>query len=182
MFTGTTVRLRAYRSSDREALERVETDPEAVYLAEDGPALPRSERDLDAFLSQASSGGPTYLFVVERLEDGAFLGTVGAFRADWKNRHIEVGISLDRSVWGQGYGTDAMKVLVRVLFNEMNLHKVKLGVISHNPRAQRSYEKVGFKMDGRLREEIYRDGRYYDLIQMSLLRSDWLAAQENQGQ
>lgn len=177
MFTGTTVHLRAYRSSDRQALERVENDPEALYLAEDGLPFPRTERDLDGFLSQASAEGPSYLFAIERLEDGAFIGTVGTFKADWKNRHVEVGISLDRSVWGQGYGTDAMNVLVRVLFTEMNLHKVKLGVISHNPRAQRSYEKVGFKVDGRLRQEIYRGGTYHDLIQMSLLRSDWLADQ-----
>ncbi|MGE5591502.1 MAG: GNAT family N-acetyltransferase [Bacillota bacterium] len=76
MFTGTTVCLRAYRTSDREALERVENDAETLYLAEDDLALPRTERDLDAFLSQASSRGPNYLFVIERLEDGAFLGTV----------------------------------------------------------------------------------------------------------
>lgn len=175
MFTGTKVRLRACKSSDREAFERIESDMEARYLMEDGLAFPRTERDLDGFFNQASSEGPFFLFAVERIEDGAFIGTIAAFKKDWKNRHIEVGISLDRSVWGQGYGTDAMNVMVRVIFTEMNLHKVKLSVISHNPRAHRSYEKVGFKVDGRLRDEIYRGGKYHDLIQMSLLRSDWLA-------
>lgn len=181
MLTGTKVRLRAFQSADRAAFARIESDPESRHFMQDGLPFPPTAQDLDSFLSQASADGPVFLFAVERLEDGAFIGTVAAFKTDWKNRHISVGISLDRAVWGQGCGTDAMKTLVRVIFTEMNLHKVKLSVIAHNPRAIRSYEKVGFQVDGRLRDEIFRAGQYYDLIEMSLLRRDWLASRRTEG-
>jgi ribosomal-protein-alanine N-acetyltransferase len=177
MLTGTKVRLRAFHTSDRDAFDRIESDPEARQLLEDGIPFPPTARDSDAFLDKVSANGPIFLFAVERLEDGVFIGTIAGFKVNWKNRHITVGISLDRSVWGQGCGTDAMKILVGVIFTEMNLHKVKLNVIANNPRAIRSYEKVGFQVDGHLRDDIFRAGKYFDLIEMSLLRRDWLAAQ-----
>ena len=61
-------------------------------------------------------------------------------------------------------------------FERIGLHRVGLSVFSFNERAIRSYEKAGFRIEGRLREAIARDGRYWDEIQMGVLRDDWLAA------
>nr|WP_206076217.1 GNAT family protein [Marinitoga lauensis] len=72
-----------------------------------------------------------------------------------------------------GYGTEAMKLLVNFIFDEMNINKVKLHVFSFNKRAIRSYEKVGFKVEGVLREQIFREGKYHDEIIMGILRREW---------
>ena len=60
-------------------------------------------------------------------------------------------------------------------FENLELHRVGLSVFSYNTRAIRAYEKVGFRHEGRLRDAIQRDGRYWDEIQMGILREEWLA-------
>ncbi|MBO8161851.1 MAG: GNAT family N-acetyltransferase, partial [Thermosipho sp. (in: Bacteria)] len=92
---------------------------------------------------------------------------------DWKNSVATVGIFLGRPHWNKGYGTDAMKVLVRFIFNEMNINKVKLSVYSFNKRGIRAYEKAGFKIEGVLREELFREGKYHDVYVMGILKNEW---------
>jgi len=84
-----------------------------------------------------------------------------------------VGIFLGKMHWNHGYGTDALSVLVDFCFNEMNLHKVYLYVFSYNERAIHTYEKIGFKVDATLRDNIFKDGKYQDELVMSILRSEW---------
>ena len=66
-------------------------------------------------------------------------------------------------------------------FTSMGLHRVSLAVFAFNERAIRSYEKVGFVVEGQARDAIYRDGRYWDEIDMSMLESEWRASQEPDG-
>jgi RimJ/RimL family protein N-acetyltransferase len=92
----------------------------------------------------------------------------------WTHGESFVGIGLgEREHWGKGYGTDAMRVILKYAFSELNLYRVSLNVFDYNPRAKRSYEKVGFKEEGRCREFLLRDGKRYDLIFMGILRSEW---------
>nr|MBA3627817.1 GNAT family N-acetyltransferase [Chloroflexota bacterium] len=77
-------------------------------------------------------------------------------------------------VWGQGYGTEAASLMLAHAFERLGLHRVGLSVFSFNERAIRSYEKAGFRIEGRLRDAIARDGRYWDEIQMGALRPEWL--------
>ena len=75
-----------------------------------------------------------------------------------------------------GYGTEAARLMLRLAFERIGLHRVGLSVFAFNERAIRSYQKAGFRVEGRLREAIARDGRYWDEIQMGVLRDEWLAA------
>jgi RimJ/RimL family protein N-acetyltransferase len=59
-------------------------------------------------------------------------------------------------------------------FDRLGLHRVGLSVFSYNLRAIRAYEKAGFRIEGRQREAILRDGRYWDEIQMSVLVDEWV--------
>ena len=84
------------------------------------------------------------------------------------------GIGLgERNYWGNGYGTDAMQIMLRYAFRELNLHRVSLDVFEYNPRALHSYEKAGFQIEGRRRKMVQRDGRRYDMIFMGILREAW---------
>jgi hypothetical protein len=71
-------------------------------------------------------------------------------------------------------GTDAMRVMLRYVFNELNLRRVSLIVFEYNLRAIRSYEKVGFVHEGRVRRVMQRDGRRWDFLYMGILREEWL--------
>ena len=89
--------------------------------------------------------------------------------------HITIG---ERDAWGRGMGSEATALMVGHAFEVLGLHRVGLSVFAFNLRAIRAYERVGFRPEGRLREAIWRDGRFWDEIQMGLLADEWQAAKQ----
>jgi RimJ/RimL family protein N-acetyltransferase len=86
----------------------------------------------------------------------------------------------EKSLWSQGFGTDAVILLLDYAFNVLNLHKVWLGVLSFNKRAYRTYKKVGFKEVGRFREHIrIGDCKYTDYIVMDILNQEFMQRHES---
>ncbi len=84
--------------------------------------------------------------------------------------HITIG---EHDAWGRGFGTEAARLMLWLAFERIGLHRVGLSVFAFNERAVRSYRKVGFQVEGRLREAIQRDDGYWDELQMGILRSEW---------
>jgi RimJ/RimL family protein N-acetyltransferase len=84
--------------------------------------------------------------------------------------HITIG---ERDAWGRGLGTETAELMLAHAFDGLGLHRVGLSVFSFNPRAIRAYEKAGFRFEGRIRDAIRRDGRYWDEIQMGVLSDEW---------
>ena len=116
-------------------------------------------------------------FAILTREQGLLLGNCGLHQIDWSNRHAVFGIFIgDKNHWSKGYGTDAMKVILRFAFQELNLRRVTLNTFEYNPRAIRSYGKAGFILEGSERGYLYREGQRWDLIYMGILREEWLAA------
>jgi len=102
------------------------------------------------------------------------VGNVGLVNLNWKDRSAEVGIFIgEKQYWNQGYGRKAMELLLDHAFETINLHRVYLRVFETNPRAVRSYEKTGFQHEGRMRSAHYQNGRYIDVLLMSVLRPEW---------
>ncbi len=102
------------------------------------------------------------------------IGNSGFNGVDWKNSSAEVGIFIgNKKFWNQGYGSEAMQLLVNTGFNRLNLNRIYLNVFATNPRAIHTYEKVGFVHEGRFRQDIFLNGRYVDVLMMSILRSEW---------
>lgn len=117
-----------------------------------------------------------YIFLIRRLEDDAPIGFIDLSGFNNINRDAWVGIAIgEPEYWGQGYGADAMRVLVRYGFSELNLHRVNLDVFADNPRAVKSYENAGFVKEGVMPSFTMRDGRRWDIVFMGILRSDWEA-------
>jgi len=102
------------------------------------------------------------------------IGGIGFFRLDYKNRSSEFGIMIgDKTYWNQGYGTEAVRLLLHLGFNTLSLNRIHLRVLENNPRAIRAYEKAGFKHEGRQRQAEFKDGKYIDLLVMSILKSEY---------
>jgi len=174
MFTGELVKLRGYRNSDTEKALKYVNEPEVGRNLFPDVPFPLTEEDENKWIASQSKFAKDYNFVIEDLKTGAYIGGCGLKAVDWKNRHVEVGIMIGNSDFrGCGYGTDAMKILIRFIFNELNLRKIKLYVFSFNKRAIRSYEKCGFKTEATLKEELYRDGQYQDVYIMSIFKKDF---------
>jgi diamine N-acetyltransferase len=102
------------------------------------------------------------------------IGTLSLMAVNWKDRSAEVGIFIgEKQYWSQGYGRMAMELLLDHAFQMINLHRIFLRVFETNPRAIRSYEKVGFQHEGRLRSAHYQNGQYIDVLLMSVLQPEW---------
>lgn len=103
-----------------------------------------------------------------------FIGGCSLFEIDSRNQHCHIGIFIgDKNYWSKGFGSEAMRLLIDYAFKTLNMRKVCLTVFSHNPRAERCYDKIGFKEIGRRYEHRYIDGQWRDEILMELFRDDF---------
>lgn len=161
-----------------KALSRWARNSEYWRLLATEPAYTFSVKNTQKWLEkEMEKDSPSmFLFSIRSLEDDRLIGEIGLDGVSWSQGDTFVGISLgDRADWGKGYGTDAMRVILRYAFRELNLQRVTLDVFEYNPRAMRSYEKAGFSYEGRARQFLHRDGQRYDLIFMGILREEWQA-------
>ena len=102
------------------------------------------------------------------------IGSVGLHDISLAHRNAEIGIFIgNKSYWSKGYGTEALKLMMGHGFDQLNLHRIFLIVMSFNTRAIRAYEKVGFKKEAVFREHVYANGKYHDDYLMGILEDEW---------
>ncbi|WP_261129833.1 GNAT family N-acetyltransferase [Bacillus sp. Marseille-Q3570] len=111
--------------------------------------------------------------IYTRGENPKHIGTINYSELDIVSRRCTVGIGIGKDYWDNGYGSDAMKAFIHYLFQTMNLNRIQLYTWSGNVRAIRSYEKNGFVVEGRMRNDEYIDGKYYDSVVMGLLKEEY---------
>jgi RimJ/RimL family protein N-acetyltransferase len=117
------------------------------------------------------------MFAVRTLDDNTFIGTCGIVNLNMFIHCAEIGINLAHPDYrGKGYGSEIMILTMRYGFEQFNLNRINLRVMSFNIRAIRLYEKLGFKHEVREREVFFHDGRYFDQLLMGILLSEWEAA------
>lgn len=135
------------------------------------PATVESQTE---FYRQVATGSDSDLVLAIVAREGdVHIGNIGLHRIDWQNRCAEYGVVIgERSFAGQGIGTEATHLICRHGFDRLNLHRIWLGVFAVHEVAIRLYQRVGFKIEGTLREEILRDGRYHDKVIMGLLADE----------
>ncbi|MGQ0716691.1 MAG: GNAT family N-acetyltransferase [Pseudonocardiales bacterium] len=108
-----------------------------------------------------------------RVEDGAFLGEAVLNKLDPDNESANYRVWLaGPQVFGRGYGTEITRLVLDFALGTVGLHRVSLDVFDFNLRAQRVYEKCGFRHEGRLREALHWDGQWHDELLMAVLHSD----------
>lgn len=160
-----------------EAIHRWDRDSEFRRLLDSSPANQYSVKKLKELCQKEQVDEPRsgYTFGIHSVEGNNLIGFTDLEGNIIPHGEAFVGIGIgDRDFWGKGYGSDAMKVILRFAFQELNLRRVALDTFEYNPRAIHSYEKVGFIHEGRARKYLYREGRRWDLIFMGILREEWL--------
>ena len=174
LLTGQSVRLTAVNpDADADVIARWSRDSQFWRLAHTEPAYPASAKNIRRELEERSLDRHGY--GMRTLADDRLIGWIGLYNIFWARREAFLGINIgERNDWGKGYGTDALRVLLRYAFEELNLQRISLSFLEGNDRAMRSYEKCGFRLEGRERRAWAYDGRRWDEIYMGLLRDEWL--------
>ncbi|MFZ3589963.1 GNAT family N-acetyltransferase [Bacillus sp. DJP31] len=172
-FKGNKVRLTASRHEDAEIMVKWFEDAEYLRNVDTDIARPRMVTELE---SEEKSGPNSAYFRIRTLKDDELIGFVVIHNIEWNNRVGLLAIGIGESKFRNlGYGQDALQLILRYAFHELNLNRVGLDVIEYNQKAIHAYEKIGFQKEGRMREAVFRDGNSYDRIIMSILRSEWEA-------
>jgi RimJ/RimL family protein N-acetyltransferase len=174
LFESTKVKFRKMTAEDTELYHKWRNDIEVMQFT--NPDL--DVHPLDAtkyFVEQVILGSDTsksYIIVDKNTETP--IGVVSLINIDYKNRNAECIIDIgEKEYWGQGYGTESLKLLLDFAFYEMNLHRIMLKVFSFNERAVKLYNRLGFQKEGISRQSLFRNGIWHDIIHMGILQEEY---------
>lgn len=173
MIIGENINLRALNNNDKQKILNWVNNPRLRKLT--GGVFPISDIEHEKWFESRLIDPINKVFGIENKIDFTTIGIVGLKNVDFINSSSEVYIYIgDEKYWGKGYGTEALHKLVEFGINELNLHRIYLYVFDYNERAISSYEKLGFKIEGILRDSLYKGGKYHNKILMSLLSNELL--------
>lgn len=165
--------LRKHVADNVTAFQRWYSDPEVARLAryQDAPMRPD---EIDRFFQLRALGNESLTMAIHDRESGRLIGSCALSQVDGENGsamyHITIG---EKDMWGRGYGTEATQLMLDHAFGTLGLHRIALTVFEFNERAIRAYRSCGFVVEGRARESIWRDGRWWDELAMSVLSTEW---------
>lgn len=179
LFCGERVRLaQVDAQTAAEAVARWRRDSLYLRLLDDQPPFAISTRQLKEMLEDDrwTTNSNNFSFFILARPDDRLIGFVDLMEVRWADGDAWLGIAIgERQDWGRAYGADALRLVLRYAFDELNLHRVTLEVLGYNRRAIRAYEKVGFQIEGCERGMVFRDRERVDIYSMGILRSEWRA-------
>ncbi len=178
MITGELIRLRAIEEDDLPRFVTWLNDPEVLRnLLIYTPMSFAQEKSWYAEMLKQHVDVQPLCIDVKTSNEWEHAGNISFANLNTHDHSAEVGIFIGRKdLWGKGYGTEAMRLMVDYGFRQLNLNRIYLHVFETNPAGIRSYEKAGFSLEGRLREARFTDGHYIDILVMSILKSEWQKA------
>ncbi|MFD1929255.1 GNAT family N-acetyltransferase [Sporosarcina siberiensis] len=170
---GKKVVLRALEPGDMEALRSYHNDPEIGNLV-GGWSFPISSQEQMKWYDRTVSDTNNHRFAIETKEDG-FIGISTLTNIDLKNRSAHHGIIIGkRDLRGYGYGRDTVMTTMKFAFEELQLNRLDGDIVEHNIPSLKLYtEKCGWVEEGRVRQHIYRNNRYYDRIIVGILKDEY---------
>lgn len=170
---GERIRLRPLAWTDLRRCVKWFSDPQIIrFLGRSGPVTMAEE---ERWFREYQRRSDEQIFAIE--VDSVHVGNIGLHKIDRVHRKADVGIVIGEAThWSKGYGTEAMRTVLRHAFESLGLNKVSLEVLEHNDRAIRTYERLGFRREGVHREDVWKDGRFINVIRMSLLARELLGA------
>jgi RimJ/RimL family protein N-acetyltransferase len=176
MLKGKSVLLRPVKKSDIAYFLKWFNDPEVIqYL---GMYLPMTEMSEEKFIEELGTTRATSdaLFVIEVIEGASTkpIGNCGLHRINSKDHNATFGIVIgEKDYWSKSYGTEATRLLINYGFQQLNLHRISSSAVAFNERSIKLHKKVGFREEGRLRQAMFKNGQYHDLVQFGILREEW---------
>jgi RimJ/RimL family protein N-acetyltransferase len=170
MIAGEHIILRAFEREDAERCYRWMNDPNIVRALKSRYPI-AFQNELEWLERAMHSHVNERHFAIERKDDRTHIGNASLHDIDWVSRTSAFGLFIgEPAAWNRGFGSDAIRTLVRFAFDEMNLQKLRINIFDYNDRAKHVLEAQGFVQEGRLRREFYRDGAFHDIVILSVFR------------
>jgi RimJ/RimL family protein N-acetyltransferase len=179
LFEGEIVRLAAIEpEKDAETEAKWTNDPEYLRMVQMEPARPLSPKQIRKRYEDAEKEKNSFAFAIRTRADDRMIGYVRLQWIEWTNStgHLTIGIG-DTADRGRGYGAEALRLVLRYAFAELNLFRLTAVVPEYNSNAIRFFERAGFCTEARRRQAVQREGRRWDVLVMGLLRNEWEGAE-----
>lgn len=172
--SGARVYLRPVGRDDSATIRRWVNDPRLRGLI--GETRPLTEAAAEAYNTKLQTDESRVWFMIVLRENDRAIGECGLLRMfpAWRTTDLSIIIG-EPDAWGQGYGGEAIVLLLDYAFGFLNMHRIAIGVVGFNQRAQRFYERVGFRREGIQRDGYYYDHEYHDFVMMSILEAEFRA-------
>lgn len=164
--------------TDPEIISKWSHDSKYMRMVSPDPAMPLAvyqvKKKYEAIEKQVEEDKNGFYFTIRIKADDRLIGFIRLFWIEWANGTgtIEMGIG-DAESRNKGYGSDALRLMLRYAFDELNLHRISAHVPEYNPIALHVFTKLGFVEEVRRRQAFNRDGRRWDDVHLGILRSDW---------
>jgi ribosomal-protein-alanine N-acetyltransferase len=169
--------LRDYEADDWRAVMAYQNDKRYLRFY---PWTERPEAEVRAFVQmfldwQAEQPRRKFQLAITLPSDRRLIGSCGIRRKNENDWEADIGYELAPEYWGQGFATEAATAIVGFGFRELNLHRISSWCIAENMNSARVLERLGMRLEGRLRENDYFKGRWWDVLVYGLLESEWRA-------
>ena len=136
--------------------------------------MAKSQHQIEEYITKQQSSETAFAFGIRPISSETLLGYADLDGIIWSQGVAWLSIGIGNPAQrGQGYGSEALQLLLGFAFGELNLRRVQLTVFSYNTGAIRLYERLGFQHEGVYREFLQRDGQLYDMLLYGLLRREW---------
>lgn len=167
------VKLRAIEEEDYDLLFRMVNSPD-IENEICGWAFPISKKEQQNWMDHFHNSESDIKLIIE-CRNGKAIGMISLSRIDWKNRTAVIGYKTDAPIeWRmKGDTIDAVNGILNYAFNELGLHCIIADILEYNTFSKKLIKKAGFFEEGRLRERIYKNGAWHDVIMYSLLKSEF---------
>lgn len=165
--------IRVLERRDIGAARKLHNDDQTLMHLTD--ILHVSEAEQERWYDNLMLSRTSQRYSILEEKSGNFVGLFRLDSLDMQNRNAWVGLDIARPFRGKGYAKIVYDYFLRYLFGQMGLHRLALVTLETNSVAVSLYESLGFQLEGRPRQAIWRDGKYIDLLQYSLLREEYEA-------
>lgn len=170
MFVYNQLGIRVVEPTDLQEIRQMRNDPSTWIFLTDVRLITSAMQE--RWYTKIAEANDTKYFVVFD-ENHPFIGLVRCDEIDQVNRSIRIGCDVVPTLRGIGYGGRIYDLMLKYCFHYLNMHRVWLLVLENNEIAIRLYLRKGFREEGRLREAIFRNGRYWDYIVMSIIDHEY---------
>jgi RimJ/RimL family protein N-acetyltransferase len=169
--------LREFVADDWQAVLAYQSDPRYLRYY---PWMQRTAGDVRAFVQrfidwQGEQPRLKFQFAIVLRAEGRLIGTVGIRKEMPRVPKADLGYEIAPACWGQGYATEAARAMLAFGFEELRLHRIWASCLAENVASARVLEKLGLQQEGRLRDDIWMKGHWWDTLVYGMIESEWQA-------